>query len=112
MTIAEEFQKDSSKDFPLIVCSANVFELILIPHEYIFKTVLNYLSGEYHGYFMYYHKTIEDRFYVNFNLDAGQVRINGEGTNNLGNFNVLGFVNFYSSKGNSIINARGNTGKQ
>jgi hypothetical protein len=23
----------------------------------------------------------------------------GEGTNNLGNFNIIGFINFYNSKG-------------
>ena len=64
-------------DFILNICSANLFEAILIPNANIFNTVINYLTGEYHGFFMYYDKTIEDRFYINFILDDNQVRISG-----------------------------------
>ncbi len=69
-----EFRKD---DFILYICSANLHEAILIPNSNIFNTVINYLTGEYHGFFMYYEKTIEDRFYLNFILDDNQVRISG-----------------------------------
>jgi hypothetical protein len=82
------------------ICNANIHEAILIPHNNVFNTILNYLSGEYHGFFMYYDKTIEDRFNLNMTMEDNQVRINGEGTNNLGNFNILGYINFYTSKGN------------
>lgn len=84
----------------LSICAANLHEAILIPHNNVFNTILNFLSGEYHGFFMYYDKTIEDRFNLNLNIDDNQVRISGEGTNNLGNFNILGYINFYTTKGN------------
>ena len=81
------------------ICSANLFEVIVIPHPNIFRVLLQYLSGEYHGFFMYYDKTIEDRFMLNFGLEEAQVRISGEGTNNLGNFNLIGYLNFFRTKG-------------
>lgn len=59
------------------VCSANLCEAILIPHSGIFSTVISYLTGEYHGFFMYYDKTIEDRFFINFLHDDSQVRLTG-----------------------------------
>ncbi len=97
----------NSQDFKeqlfLSICAANLHEAILIPHNSVFTTILNFLSGEYHGFFMYYDKTIEDRFNLNFNIDDNQVRISGEGTNNLGNFNILGYINFYTTKGNYFI---------
>ena len=34
------------------------------------------------------------KYYFNFNI--------GEGTNNLGNFNLIGYINFYNMKGNKI----------
>ena len=83
----------------LSICASNLHEAIIIPHNNVFNTILNYLSGEYHGFFMYYDKTIEDRFNLNMNMEDNQVRINGEGTNNLGNFNILGYINFYNTKG-------------
>jgi len=64
--------------FMLNICSANIFEVILLPHEGIFKALLQYLSGNYHGFFMYFEKTIEDQFYINFILDDDQVRISGK----------------------------------
>lgn len=83
----------------LTICAANLHEAILIPNNNVFNTILNYLSGEYHGFFMYYDKTIEDRFNLNLTVEDNLVRISGEGTNNLGNFNILGFINFYTTKG-------------
>jgi len=65
-------------EYNLSICSANLFEAITISHPLIFNCVTNYLTGEYHGFFFYYDKTIEDRFYINFDYDDNQVRINGK----------------------------------
>ncbi len=81
------------------ICSANLFECVLINKAKIFNAVLEYLDSEYAGYFMYYGKTIEDRFSLSFELQDSLVKINGEGTNSLGNFSLLGYMNFYRSKG-------------
>lgn len=66
-----DFSNDSSQQFPqkyfsnenfiVKLCSANLFELLLIPNKVLFTNILVYLSGEYHGFFMYYGKTIEDK---------------------------------------------------
>lgn len=64
-------------EYHLCICSANLFEAITISHPVIFNCVTNYLTGEYHGFFVYYDKTIEDRFYINFDYDDNQVKING-----------------------------------
>ena len=71
-------QNKRRKDFQINICSANLYETILIHDSNIFDRILAYLTGEYHGFFMYYDKTIEDRFYINFNLQDSQVRINGK----------------------------------
>ena len=84
--------------FILNLCSANIFELLLIPNQLLFNSILTFLSGEYHGFFVYYGKTIEDKFSLNFFVEDHQVRLNGEGTNNLGDFSVLGYVNFFTIK--------------
>jgi hypothetical protein len=91
--------RSSKNDFTVNICSSNLFECILIPHQQVFAGILNYLCGEYHGFFMYYDKTIEDRFFINYKLDLNQVRLSGEGTNSLGNFNLIGYINFYTDKG-------------
>ena len=65
-------------EYHLSICSANLFEAITISHPVIFNCITNYLTGEYHGFFFYYDKTIEDRFYINFDYDDNQVRINGK----------------------------------
>jgi hypothetical protein len=64
-------------EYHLSICSANLYEAITISHPLIFNCITNYLTGEYHGFFVYYDKTIEDRFYINFDYDDNQVRING-----------------------------------
>ena len=98
-------------EYNISICSANLFEALVINHPTVFNCIINYLTGEYHGFFVYYDKTIEDRFYINFDYDDNQVRINGkifftkinfklgEGTNSLGNFNLIGYINFYNMKG-------------
>jgi hypothetical protein len=64
-------------EYNLSICSANLFEAVTISHPIIFNCITNYLTGEYHGFFFYYDKTIEDRFYINFDYDDNQVMING-----------------------------------
>lgn len=73
---ANVFLQDNSI-FYLNLCSANIFEVMLIPNSNLFRHILKYISGEYHGFFLYYEKTIEDRFYINFILDEGQIRLTG-----------------------------------
>ena len=98
----------SRDEFLVNICSANLFEIIVIPHPNIFRVLLQFLSGESHGFFMYSDKTIEDRWMLNFCLEEAQVRISGEGSNNLGNFNLIGYLNFYRTKGKIIFKNRGN----
>ena len=80
------------------LCSANIFEALLIPDYELFKYILSFLSGEYHGFFVYFGKTIEDSFNLNFNFEDNQVRVSGGGKNNLGDFNIIGYVNFFTMK--------------
>lgn len=97
----QEYNKYLSLDkdkFILNLCSGNIFEVLLIPNQILFNSILGFLSGEYHGFFVYYGKTIEDKFNLNFFFEDNQVRLNGEGTNNLGDFNVIGYVNFFTIK--------------
>ena len=75
--ILDKYASKSREEYILNICSANLYESLLIPYSKIFSSVLNYLSGEYHGFFLYYNKTIEDRFDINFTLEDNQVRING-----------------------------------
>ena len=88
----------SSKKYILNLCSANIFEALLIPDYELFKYILSFLSGEYHGFFVYFGKTIEDSFNLNFNFEDNQVRVSGGGKNNLGDFNIIGYVNFFTMK--------------
>ena len=78
------------------ICSANLIEDFSI--DFLFKECLNFLSGEYAGYFMYYSKTIEDRFKMNLEIEDSLVKLYGNGANNLGAFNVDGYMNFYRTK--------------
>lgn len=86
-------------NFLLNISTANLHEVLLIPNEYLFKTVLQFLSGEYQGYFVYFGKTIEDKFLLNYELENGVIKISGTGSNNLGSFYLIGYVNFLTSKG-------------
>ena len=88
----------STKKYILNLCSANIFEALLIPDYELFKYILSFLSGEYHGFFVYFGKTIEDNFNLNFNYEDNQVRVSGGGKNNLGDFNIIGYVNFFTMK--------------
>lgn len=72
-----ESYNTNNNDFVLNICSANIFEVILLPNETVFRSLLNYISGDYHGFFIYYEKTIEDQFMLNFSLDNDQIKITG-----------------------------------
>ena len=87
-----------SKKYLLNLCNANIFEALLIPDYELFNYILTFLSGEYHGFFVYFGKTIEDSFNLNFNYEDNQVRVSGRGKNNLGDFNIIGYVNFFTMK--------------
>ena len=93
------------KKIPLIIennqttinlCSANIIECLQI--QILFKSCLDFLMGNYKGYFMYYGKTIEDTFNMNLEVQDSLVKVNGIGNNSLGNFSVNGYMNFFRSK--------------
>jgi hypothetical protein len=69
--------EDRTKSSIIKVCSSNLFECIIINKYEVFNSVLNYLCGDYSGYFMYYGKTIEDKVSLSFSLEDSLVRING-----------------------------------
>ncbi len=73
----KKYLSQPREEYYLHICAANIYECLILPHNLIFNTILSFLTGEYHGYFLYYNKTIEDRFYLNFSLEDNQVRING-----------------------------------
>lgn len=89
-----------SKIFPIHISTCNIHEIILLPHEKLFNQVLKYLSSEYCGYFIYFSKTIEDKFYLSFEPSNSQIKISGKGHNNLGSFCLIGYAKFYLTKGN------------
>ncbi len=95
--------ESSYHNMKIKICSANLYECILINKAKIFNSVLEFLDCEYAGYFMYYGKTIEDRFSLNFELQDSLVKIDGEGTNSLGNFSLIGYMNFYRNRGKKLF---------
>ena len=98
MMKCKQYYDPTYKKYVLNLCSANIFEALLIPDYELFKYILSFLSGEYHGFFVYFGKTIEDYFNLNFNYEDNQVRVSGSGKNNLGDFNIIGYVNFFTMK--------------
>ena len=80
----------------VFLCSANLIECLQVDN--LFKTCLEFLTGDYSGYFMYYSKTIEDRFKMNLDVQDSLVKVFGDGANSLGNFNLTGYMNFYRNK--------------
>ena len=83
-------------DIEVKLCSANLFECITI--DPLLKSCLEFLNGEYAGYFMYYGKTIEDRLKLTMEIEDSLVKCFGDGINNLGTFNLIGYMNFFRSK--------------
>ena len=59
---------------------------------------MEFLTGDYSGYFMYYSKIIEDRFKMNLDIQDSLMKVFGEVTNSLGNFNLYGYMNFLRNK--------------
>jgi hypothetical protein len=66
------------RDYQLNICSANLHEAFLMNDASVFRTAIQFLNGEYHGFFMYYDKTIEDRFYLTLSIDDNLVRLAGK----------------------------------
>ena len=104
MMKCNQYFDQTYKKYVLNLCSANIFEALLIPDYELFKYILSFLSGEYHGFFVYFGKTIEDYFNLNFNYEDNQVRVSGSGKNNLGDFNIIGYVNFFTMKEQLLSN--------
>ena len=90
------------------MCSANLVECIQL--DILFKNCLEFLTGDYSGYFMYYSKTIEERFNINLDIQDSLVKISGTGNNSLGNFNLNGYFNFFRNK--EIIKEKNNVEDQ
>ena len=80
----------------VFMCSANLIECLQV--KSLFKFCLDFLAGDYSGYFMYYSKTIEDRFNINLEIQDSLVKVIGTGTNSLGDFNLNGYMNFFRNK--------------
>ena len=78
------------------LCSANLFECITI--DALLKNCLDFLNGDYSGYFMYYGKTIEDRLKLTMEIEDSLVKCIGDGVNNLGTFKLIGYMNFFRTK--------------
>ena len=85
-----------NNEINVFMCSANLIECLQM--NSLFKFCLEFLSGDYSGYFMYYSKTIEDRFNINLEIQESLVKVFGSGTNSLGNFNLTGYMNFFRNK--------------
>ena len=78
------------------MCSANLVECIQL--DILFNNCLEFLTGDYSGYFVYYSKTIEERFNIKLEIEDSLVKISGTGNNSLGNFNLTGYFNFFRNK--------------
>ena len=100
----EKYFEHNTNKYLMNLCTANIFEVLLIPNLDLLKYILSFLSGDYHGFFVYFGKTIEDNFNLIFNYENNQVRVSGGGKNNLGDFNIFGFVNFFTIKEQLINN--------
>lgn len=91
--------KDLENYEPIDICINNLHELLLINNNQIFSEVLKFLSAEYSGYFIYFSKTVEDRFTLNLiEQNSSLVEIDGEGINSLGKFKIKGYVNFFRDR--------------
>ena len=83
-------------DINVNICSANLVECIQL--DILFQNCLEFLNGDYTGYFIYYSKTIEERFNINLDIQDSLVKISGTGNNSLGNFELNGYFNFFRNK--------------
>jgi hypothetical protein len=76
--LIDKSETNHKGDYQVNICSANLCEAILINNANMIRAALQFLCGEYHGFFMYYDKTIEDRFYLNLLLNDNQIRLSGK----------------------------------
>ena len=83
-------------DININMCSANLVECIQL--DILFQNCLEFLNGDYTGYFIYYSKTIEERFNINLDIQDSLVKISGTANNSLGNFELNGYFNFFRNK--------------
>ena len=90
--------KDLENMISINLCAANIHEILLLNNQRIISEVLKFLSNEYSGYFVYFSKTIEDKFTLKLTLTDSLVIITGEGTNILGNFKLNGYMNLFRDK--------------
>lgn len=91
--------KDLENYEPIDICISNLHELIQINHNGIFNEILKFLSTEYAGYFVYFSKTIEDKFTLTLKAqDTSLIYIEGEGVNCLGKFKIKGYMNLFRDK--------------
>ena len=95
-------------DININLCSANLIECIQL--DILFQNCLEFLNGDYTGYFIYYSKTIEERFNINLDIQDSLVKISGTGNNSLGNFELNGYFNFFRNK--DIIKEKNNVEDQ
>ena len=56
---ASKYMSNDNKHFILNLCNANIFEVLLIPNQNLFNHILIILTWEYHGFFVYFSKTID-----------------------------------------------------
>jgi len=97
--------KDLENFEPVDICVSNLHELILINHNMVINEVLKFLSSDYCGYFVYFSKTIEDKFTLTLNIeDSSLISVEGEGINSLGRFKVKGYMNLFRDKFDLIRN--------
>ena len=51
---ASKYMSNDNEHFILNLCNANIFEVLLIPNHDLFNNILTLLTGEYHGFFVYF----------------------------------------------------------
>lgn len=90
--------KDLENMYTVDLCAANLHEILLINQKSITNEILKYLSNEYCGYFVYFSKTIEDKFSLTLSMEESLVTIVGEGINSLGCFKIKGYMNLFKDK--------------
>lgn len=90
-TPAEGFKVDSDLG-TFNLCIANLHCALMLDDQQLFKKVLEYISGSYAGFFLYFGKTIEERVDLQIVEGLSGIEMNGEGLNSLGSFKMSGKV--------------------
>lgn len=95
----DKYIKDNK--YLLTISHSNLMELILIKNISLRNEILHFLSGQYSGYFINRGKTVEDTFFISFILDSNDVskpKIVGNGQNFLGEYELVGNIEFLKDK--------------